>query len=586
MARMIPPGYTYKTPAGEKDLFNKLKQDPDAEGWVVLHSLDIKKHQSKIEGELDMVVLAPKLGVLCVEVKGCDVSRHEGKWIYPYETSVEGPFKQVSKAMHSLRKYLATRDSSLSDLLFFSAVVFTRVNFEELSPEWHPWQYINQRLFMRRPISSSMTEILERAHAHVKSRTSRNAWYDDIRSRPTELQVRRIVSLLRDNFEYCVSDRNDIEQLEDNILHFTEEQFDALDILQGNRRVIFKGPAGTGKTFLAIEAARRAILNGESVLFLSYNKLLGDWLKARTSGFARDSDVYKCGTFHSVLLELTGETPVQAAGNAYWQEQLPLLAADRLLDETRRSPVFDFLVIDEAQDLISPEYLDVLDLLVTGGLAGGKWAFFGDFEQQAIYLSDIAVGAIRSLEGLDARAPNNVKYPLRINCRNAAPIAEILTITSGMAPGYKRVLHEREGADVDPVFYASPVDQVVKLTETVHELRKTFKAGEIVILSMRSDDASCVGSLSGGIADIKLAPIRKVNDSNTIPFASIHSFKGLEAAAVIITDIESLNDDRARALLYVGMSRARIRLYMLMHSSCRSSYDRILDSGLKKSSRK
>ena len=147
-------------------------------------------------------------------------------------------------------------------------------------------------------------------------------------------------------------------------------------------------------------------------------------------------------------------------------------------------------------------------------------------------------------------------------------------------------MHEREGADVDPVFYASNADQVVKLTETVHELRKTFKAGEIVVLSMRGDDASCVGSVSGGIADLKLAPIRQVNDSNTIPFASIHSFKGLEAPAVIITDIESLNDERARALLYVGMSRARIRLYMLMHSSCRSSYDRILDSGLKKSSRK
>jgi hypothetical protein len=59
----------------------------------VLHSLDLKRHQSKIEGELDMVILVPALGVLCIEVKGCDVSRQDGKWIYPYETSVEGPFQ-------------------------------------------------------------------------------------------------------------------------------------------------------------------------------------------------------------------------------------------------------------------------------------------------------------------------------------------------------------------------------------------------------------------------------------------------------------------------------------------------------------
>ena len=127
MARMIPPACSTKTPLGEKDLFNKLRDDPDTAGWVVLHSLDLKKHQSKIEGELDMVVLVPRLGVLCIEVKGCDVSRQDGKWIYPYETSVEGPFKQASRAMHSLRAYLVSKDCTLSKLLFFSAAIFTRV---------------------------------------------------------------------------------------------------------------------------------------------------------------------------------------------------------------------------------------------------------------------------------------------------------------------------------------------------------------------------------------------------------------------------------------------------------------------------
>jgi hypothetical protein len=77
MARMIPPVYATKTPLGEKDLFNKLRDDPDTAGWVVLHSLELKKHQSKIEGELDMVVLVPRLGVLCIEVKGCNVSRQD-----------------------------------------------------------------------------------------------------------------------------------------------------------------------------------------------------------------------------------------------------------------------------------------------------------------------------------------------------------------------------------------------------------------------------------------------------------------------------------------------------------------------------
>lgn len=583
---MIPPSCAAKTPVGEKDLFNRFRVDPDTDGWVVLHSLDLKRHQSKIEGELDMVILVPALGVLCIEVKGCDVSRQDGKWIYPYETSVEGPFKQASKAMHSLRTYLVKRDCSLSGLLFFSAVVFTRVDFDEQSPEWHPWQSINRRLFVRQPISLNISTVLQRAHEHVASRVGRHSWYNDTDSRPSEGQVRRMVALLRDNFEYAVSPRGDLEQLEQMICRFTEEQFDALDLLAENHRVVFKGPAGTGKTLLAMEATKRAIEDGKTVLLLCYNSLLGDWLKAKTSSYSNDPAQLRCSTFHSLLLEIACEKAGKTAGNEYWRKQLPVRASDRLLDDNRSWPTYDMLVIDEAQDLLEDEYLDVLDLLVKGGLAGGKWAFFGDFERQAIYTSDGGEGAQQALDGLSDRAPRHVKSSLRINCRNAEPIAETLAITSGLVPGYKRVLHDIEGSDVDPLFYASSDDQERQLAAAIRNLLETFKAGEIIVLSMKSDESSCAATVSSATIGERLVPIRRVQDSQAIPFTTIHAFKGLEAPAVIITDIENLNVEKTRALLYVGMSRARIRLYMLMNERCRGSYDRILDAGLAISTRK
>ena len=586
MARMIPPCYSRETPAGERDLFNKLRDDPSTSGWIVLHSLDIKKHQSKIEGELDMVIIVPDAGVICVEVKGCDVSRHEGKWIYPYETSVEGPFKQASKAMHSLRKYLITKDSSLSGIIFFSAVIFTRIDFNEESPEWHPWQFINRHLFVRRPISSNILNILECAHEHVKRKTGQYSWYNEVTSRPTEYHVRRIANLLRDDFEYVVSPRRAIDQLEESILHFTEEQLDGLDYFEDNSRIIFKGPAGTGKTFLALEAARRAMIEGKHVLLLCYNKLLGDWLKDQTSSFVNAGLQLRCGTLHSVLLDIAGARSVKDANNAYWEKQLPLLAVDHLLDDKRLFPLYDMLIVDEAQDIITEEYLDVLDLLLKGGLAGGRWALFGDFERQAIYVSDFGVGAYKAFECLASRAPNHVNCALRINCRNAEPIADTLTITSGLAPGYKKVLHDQEGADVDPLFYSSSGDQAILLRTAVSNLTGTFKPNEIIILSMKGDEASCAGTVAEGSCGTRLVPIRKVHDSKVIPFTSVHAFKGLEAAAVIITDIESLDDEKSQALLYVGMSRARIRLYMLMHECCRHTYDRILDSGIEKTLRR
>jgi DNA replication protein DnaC len=579
MARMIPPAYTGKTPLGEKELFEKLRDDADTAGWIVLHSLDVKKHQTKIEGELDMVILAPLLGVLCIEVKGCDVERREGIWIYPYETSVEGPFKQASKAMHSLRKYVVKRDCSLSGILFFSAVIFTRANFATDSPEWHSWQYINASAFRRCAISAGISEILERAHAHLRDKVGLHSWYRDKDSRPSDAQVRRIANFLRDDFEYPASPRADFEVNEARIKHFTEEQFDALDLLQDNSRVIFKGPAGTGKTFLAIESALRASRDGKSILFLCFNSLLGDWLKTEMSGISDDKRVFRCGTFHSLLIEIIGQRNVRDCQD-YWQSQLPLQAIDRLLQDDRSHPIYDMLIVDEAQDITRQEYLDVLDLMLKDGLAGGQWALFGDFERQAIYSSDDVSGSCLGLQNIQCRAPNHVNYNLRINCRNAEPIAEILTITSGLVPGYKRVLQDMEGSDVDPIFYNTADHQVECLQESVNSLLKTFKAGEIVVLSMRADDASCASAASGRLPGLHLAPIRKVCDSQTIPFVSIHAFKGLEAPAVIITDVENLGDERSRSLLYVGMSRARIRLYVLMNEHCRPDYDRILDSGL------
>jgi len=41
---------------GEIEIFNRLKNDPGTDGWVVLHSLDIAEHQSQISGELDFVL--------------------------------------------------------------------------------------------------------------------------------------------------------------------------------------------------------------------------------------------------------------------------------------------------------------------------------------------------------------------------------------------------------------------------------------------------------------------------------------------------------------------------------------------------
>lgn len=336
---MIPPEVPFDTPAGESLLFQMLRSDPDTAGWVVLHSLEIRRHRTKAEGEIDMVILAPGMGVLCIEVKGCDVKRRDGRWIYPYGESVEGPFRQASRSMHSLRDYIQKRDTSLSGLLFWSAVAFTRMSFDEESPEWHSWQVIDDRVLGRTPVSKVVSHVFERAHLHMSSGPGGRGWYDGARSRPTAEQVRCLISLLRGDFERVVQPRSDIQRIEQSLLKLTEDQYDALDAVEDNPRMVIKGLAGTGKTLLAIEAARRAVVRGKDVLLVCYNRLLGDWLKSSAPEIASGAPgQLRCVHLHGLLRELAGNSLHVRNDNDFWRRELPELALERLVADNSYRP--------------------------------------------------------------------------------------------------------------------------------------------------------------------------------------------------------------------------------------------------------
>ena len=50
-----------------------------------------------------------------------------------------------------------------------------------------------------------------------------------------------------------------------------------------------------------------------------------------------------------------------------------------------------------------------------------------------------------------------------------------------------------------------------------------------------------------------------------ITWTTVSSFKGLENDVVVLVGVEYLHDDWYRSLAYAGMSRARIRLHVLIH---------------------
>ena len=78
MAKMIPRYCDDRAPSSEKRVFQHLKEDPDTRDWTVFHSLGLTPLRSGPYGEIDFVVIIPREGIVCLEVKGAACPARRG----------------------------------------------------------------------------------------------------------------------------------------------------------------------------------------------------------------------------------------------------------------------------------------------------------------------------------------------------------------------------------------------------------------------------------------------------------------------------------------------------------------------------
>ena len=200
--------------------------------------------------------------------------------------------------------------------------------------------------------------------------------------------------MLRPDFEFYESPKARAARIDEEIRHYTESQFEALDHMRRMPRVVFDGPAGTGKTLLAIEAARRARAAGRRVLLLCFNRPLAEWLREQTAGLCDATTV----SDHMVRAAgIPAGSPQLCGGTRVLGGELPR-ARRRRRSSTSRAD-YDELILDEAQDVLREQFLDVLDFSVDGGLADGFWRIFGDFRHQAIYDDSVDLDGVLRRRG-------------------------------------------------------------------------------------------------------------------------------------------------------------------------------------------
>jgi hypothetical protein len=556
VSELIPCTYDpVRTSRAEQDVFLALRDCTD--GYVVLHSLQLAQHVSKVFGEIDFVVIGAQ-GIACLEVKGGDVSRRQGLWHYGRTSAgqTEGPFGQVQSACHSLRRYLTTKvdhGDPISRCLYASGVVTPDVRLSVEGPD-----IVREVLFDASDCWKDFRQFLQRVYAYWEEllRQRHGMSFEPLGPR----DVRRLTQLLRGDFGLVPALGDMVTNTERSLLVLTEEQVDRLRMADQNPRVLLFGTAGTGKTLLSLEHAVRRSAAGRSVLFLCYNRNLRDHIAALAG---REHVDLLVQTLHGHLLEQLKESgSVPPRGGRTEDEYFTSVLPEAFLSLPERH-LYDEVVVDEGQDLLREEYVLCLDALIRGGLAAGSWHICYD-PNQNIYNPAMEAG----LQLIRAYGPTMLQ--LDTNCRNTMPIGIYATLLTGGEPA-RRFL--AEGIEVVCKPYQDSAHQR-RLVRSVAAMLVGQGVGvsEICILSPSRLLNSCLES------EAALDPIARLVDIGRwgmalegrpgVRFSTIQGYKGLESSVVLLIDVEGFYE--FRPLNYTAITRARAALYIFYSAQAES----------------
>lgn len=561
MARMIPASISpeVKSPA-ERKIFGWLN-DLNWENCIVLHSLGMAEHVDKIFGEIDFVIIADE-GILCIEVKGGVVRREEGVWkfINRYEkisTKHEGPYEQAQGNAQSLRQYLAQRVKDPKDPIRRCAYATCVMTPDCVIDAEDSIDIIPEITFDKRNTKDDLPKVFEKSFKYWKEKTKEKHNFSGIHLQAEDKE--RLVNLLRGDFAFVPPMSLSLNRTDEMLQAVTDEQYVIMRGFQ-SKRMMVSGPAGTGKTWLAMDQCRKLYAGGYKVLYLCYNKLIANYVRQQFRAEEFTIDVY---TLHSFLLEKTGLTEIEN-NDSFFKETLPdafINLADEIMNEENK---YDVLVIDEGQDLMNTYALVCLESMVKGGLSKGRWAIYYDKNQNIFGKYEELQSIYDSLEDYGASC-----YQLSVNCRNTKQIAT----GNWYATNISQATIMK--ADGEVVGYNQYDCKKTERKELFKLLRRLLAEGvskrNIVILSpykMTNENSCLCGvEIPPEIGEIRENEFNVLDSDKFIRFYTAQAFKGLEAQVVIYLDIKGFKSDDERMLNYVAMSRARTLLEVFYDQS-------------------
>jgi len=563
MAILIPE-QPKDCPYGERRAYQKLGRDLDKE-WVVLHSLGLHGHEKKIWGEADIVVLSTK-GFFALEVKGGKVSCANGVWHFgepggPSYTKREDPWTQSKGTMYAVRKILVDTDKAFDDLLFGFGVVMPMETFTATGAEIEPAVLLDKREF-----GPNLGYYVGRLQRHWVA--AYEAKHGRKPRMPTREDIRHARNILRPDVESAFSIGSYLTSVDSQLLQLSNDQIRASRRMAANPRTIVRGKAGTGKTVIAVERAKQLAAEGCKVLYLCFNQLLARHMRLALEGDARAKGI-EVRHVHALYREVIARARMLPRLDEAGSEQ-ELFAS--VFPQTFIAaafgcglPPWDALVIDEAQDLLTPDNIDAFDLMLgTPGINNGRWHIFFD-RLQNIYDTDV-----QSLVEKRLAEAQPAFDDLFENCRNTREVAVQASIISGIDLALDGA---PDGPECENIYYRDQKSFVARIDDVVAGLiRHDVHPQDIAVLSTRRRENSLLAE-TDRLGGVPLVDADSAGKGDMV-FSTMHSFKGLERKVILAIDMDEIGREQWAMLHYAGLSRACGLLHAFLPESARPDYDR------------
>lgn len=553
---MIPDFIDDSSPPGEVKVYKKFQSSSN--DWMVFHSLDLAPFNRHRRTEIDFVVLIPDVGLLCIEVKSHREIVFDGSWYPP--SIKKSPFTQAQDARFALHRRLKDRLPTLANTPVVHCCIFPSAYFPVAKNlVIQPFEVMDKKRFDE---CSGPDDFCSKIKAMATLAIKHDPQLSQIKKSLTSKQFNDFL-----HFCYPIRKRRPERVIErEQRIHdlnrmLRVQQAPIINLTNFNSRTLVEGGAGTGKTLIGLEVARRKAEEGLRVGYLCFNQLIGKWIE---NELAKDQNpMLIAGSAYSVMMSLLGIDKPDVANQKFWSG-LCLQIQDQLTDpKHKHESTFDYLILDEAQDILSrPDLMECLDLLIEGGFNSGSYLILGDFINQVLSSTEELKKPLNDIRNVSAR------WVLSENCRNYKAIGQVaMTLSMANESTYKGYMRAGGGLqNWELAIYNNDNEQINIVTEYIKKaLIQDFRPEEISILSFGNKETSISTQLKN-ISEFRMCPAWMFEDSG-IKLSTIPSYKGLENKVIIITDIFPNDSNFDRNRFYTGLTRATEKVLILCHES-------------------